>query len=45
MVPDRALAVYAQSLGLDPQELGSPWKAALTSLWTFAAGAVVPLVP
>jgi len=45
MVPDRALAVYAQSLGLDPQELGSPWKAALTSLWTFAAGAAVPLLP
>jgi len=45
MVPGRALAVYAQSLGLDPQELGSPWTAALTSLWTFAAGAVVPLFP
>src|SRR3954447_25819771 len=24
MVPDRALAVYARSLGLDPDELGSP---------------------
>lgn len=44
-VPDRALAVYARSLGLDPEELGSPWKAALTSLVTFAAGAMVPLVP
>ena len=44
-VPDRALAVYAQSLGLDPEELGSPWKAAATSLWTFAAGALVPLLP
>ena len=45
MVPDRALAVYARSLGLDPDELGSPWKAALTSLVTFAAGALVPLIP
>jgi vacuolar iron transporter family protein len=45
MVPDRALAVYARSLGLDPEELGSPWRASVTSLITFAAGAVVPLLP
>jgi vacuolar iron transporter family protein len=45
MVPDRALAVYARSLGLDPDELGSPTKAAITSLVTFAAGASVPLIP
>jgi VIT1/CCC1 family predicted Fe2+/Mn2+ transporter len=45
LVPDRALAVYARSLGLDPEELGSPWRAAVTSLITFAAGAVVPLLP
>jgi VIT1/CCC1 family predicted Fe2+/Mn2+ transporter len=45
MVPDRALAVYARSLGLDPNELGSPWKAAASSLFTFAAGALVPLLP
>ena len=44
-VPNRALAVYARSLGLDPEELGSPWKAALTSLLTFATGALVPLIP
>ena len=37
--------MYARSLGLDPEELGSPWTAALTSLFTFAAGALVPLVP
>ena len=42
---DRALAVYARSLGLDPNELGSPWKAAAVSLFTFAAGALVPLLP
>ena len=45
LVPDRALAVYARSLGLDPDELGSPWRAAVTSLLTFAAGAAVPLIP
>lgn len=45
LVPGRALAVYARSLGMDPEELGSPWKAALTSLITFAAGALVPLLP
>jgi vacuolar iron transporter family protein len=45
LVPDRALAVYARSLGLDPDELGSPIKAAATSLLTFALGALVPLVP
>jgi VIT1/CCC1 family predicted Fe2+/Mn2+ transporter len=45
LVPDRALAAYARSLGLDPNELGSPWKAAFSSLFTFAAGALVPLLP
>ena len=45
LVPDRALAVYARSLGMDPEELGSPIKAALTSLVTFALGALVPLFP
>jgi VIT1/CCC1 family predicted Fe2+/Mn2+ transporter len=45
MVPDRALAVYARALGLDPEELGSPWSASFTSLVTFASGAFVPLAP
>jgi vacuolar iron transporter family protein len=45
MVPDRALAVYARALGLDPEELGSPWRAAISSLLTFAGGALVPLAP
>jgi VIT1/CCC1 family predicted Fe2+/Mn2+ transporter len=45
MIPDRALAVYARSLGLDPEELGSPWRSALSSLFTFAGGALVPLLP
>jgi VIT1/CCC1 family predicted Fe2+/Mn2+ transporter len=45
MIPDRALAVYARSLGLDPEELGSPWRSAVSSLFTFAGGAFVPLAP
>ena len=32
-------------LGLDPDELGSPWSAALCSLGAFAAGAVVVVLP
>src|ERR1041384_3296798 len=43
--PDHAEGAYARLLGLDPEELGSPWKAAATSLLTFAAGALVPLIP
>ena len=39
------LGTYARSIGLNPEELGSPWAAALSSLVTFAAGALVPLVP
>ena len=34
-----------EELGLDPDELGSPWSAALSSLGAFAAGAVVVVVP
>ena len=44
--PDRALRVHArEELGLDPEELGSPWGAASSSFGMFAIGAVVPLVP
>jgi len=39
------LATYARAIGLNPDELGSPWAAALSSLVTFAFGALVPLVP
>jgi VIT1/CCC1 family predicted Fe2+/Mn2+ transporter len=39
-------ALTREELGIDPQELGgSPWVAALSSLFLFAAGAIVPLVP
>lgn len=34
-----------EELGLDPDELGSPWGAALYSCLSFAAGAAIPLVP
>ena len=40
-----ALGTYARSIGLNPEELGSPWAAAISSLVTFAGGALVPLVP
>jgi len=43
--PAHALATYARSMGLNPDELGSPWAAASSSLLTFAGGALVPLVP
>ncbi len=43
---DSALDTMArEELGLDPDELGSPWSAALSSLGAFAAGAVVVVVP
>jgi|UniRef100_UPI00404BA23F vacuolar iron transporter family protein len=34
-----------EELGLDPEELGSPWGAALGSFFSFAIGALVPLLP
>jgi VIT1/CCC1 family predicted Fe2+/Mn2+ transporter len=34
-----------EELGLDPEELGSPWGAAIGSFFSFAVGAIVPLVP
>jgi VIT1/CCC1 family predicted Fe2+/Mn2+ transporter len=44
--PSRALEAHArEELGLDPNELGSPWGAAGSSLLTFAVGAIVPLFP
>jgi VIT1/CCC1 family predicted Fe2+/Mn2+ transporter len=44
--PQVALETHArEELGLDPNELGSPWGAAISSFVTFALGAIVPLVP
>jgi VIT1/CCC1 family predicted Fe2+/Mn2+ transporter len=44
--PDVALNTLArEELGLDPDELGSPWRAALASMLAFAAGAVLVVLP
>jgi VIT1/CCC1 family predicted Fe2+/Mn2+ transporter len=44
--PERALDTLArEELGLNPDELGSPWGAALSSFLAFAAGALLPLLP
>ena len=44
--PDRALDTLArEELGLNPDELGSPWGAAAFSFLSFSVGALVPLVP
>lgn len=44
--PKVALETLArEELGLDPSELGSPWKVAGTSFVMFAIGAFVPLLP
>lgn len=43
--PDRALDTLArEELGLNPDELGSPWGAALSSFAAFAVGATIPLL-
>ena len=44
--PRQALDTLArEELGLNPEELGSPWAAALASFLSFGAGALVPLLP
>lgn len=44
--PEHALDTLArEELGLNPQELGSPWSAALASLLAFGVGAVIPVLP
>jgi VIT1/CCC1 family predicted Fe2+/Mn2+ transporter len=44
--PDKGLDTLArEELGLNPDELGSPWGAAIFSFTSFAAGALVPLLP
>lgn len=41
-----ALNVLArEKLGLNPDELGSPWGAAISSFFSFSIGAFVPLLP
>ncbi|MEW6312958.1 MAG: VIT1/CCC1 transporter family protein [Pseudomonadota bacterium] len=44
--PDRALDTLArEELGLNPDELGSPWGAAIFSFFSFAIGGAIPLLP
>jgi len=44
--PEHALDVLArEELGLNPDELGSPWGAAFGSFFAFVSGAIVPLLP
>lgn len=44
--PDMALQTHArEELGIDPEELGSPVKAAVSSFFTFGVGALTPLAP
>jgi len=44
--PEKGLdALAREELGLNPDELGSPWGAALFSFLAFAGGAFVPLLP
>jgi vacuolar iron transporter family protein len=44
--PQHALdTLVREELGLDPDELGSPWGAAFGSFVAFALGAVVPVIP
>ena len=34
-----------KSWGLDPEQLGDPWKAAISSFVSFSLGALIPLLP
>lgn len=44
--PEKALDTLArEELGLNPEDLGSPWGAAAFSFVSFAAGGVIPLLP
>ena len=44
--PEMGLDTLArEELGLNPEELGSPWQAALFSFFAFIFGGLVPLLP
>ncbi|HMH19138.1 MAG TPA: VIT1/CCC1 transporter family protein [Burkholderiales bacterium] len=44
--PEHALDTLArEELGLNPDDLASPWGAAISSLFSFSVGALVPLLP
>ena len=42
---DLTRAYAGQVMGFNPQELGSPWRAAISSFVLFTLGALVPLLP
>lgn len=43
---DVALQTMArEELGLDPDDLGSPWRAAVSSFLSFSLGAIVVVIP
>ncbi len=43
---DRLTAEYAKNvMGINPNELGSPWTAALSSFFLFTAGSLISLAP
>ncbi len=44
--PEKALdALAREELGLNPEDLGSPWGAAIASFLSFSFGALLPLLP
>ncbi len=44
--PEQALdALAREELGLDPDALGSPWRAAWASFTAFGVGAILPVLP
>jgi VIT1/CCC1 family predicted Fe2+/Mn2+ transporter len=44
--PEYGLSVLArEELGLNPDDLGSPWGAAIFSFLAFTGGALIPLIP
>ena len=44
--PERALDTLArEELGINPNELVSPWGAAISSFFSFSLGALIPLLP
>jgi VIT1/CCC1 family predicted Fe2+/Mn2+ transporter len=44
--PKKALdTLTREELGLNPEELGSPWGAAISSFFSFVIGALIPLLP
>jgi len=48
ILADRGVALETlarEELGLNPEGLGSPWGVAISSFLSFAAGAVIPVIP